>query len=86
MKRSIRIFMGTATLAGMLFAGAPAASASTAAQDCTTDFLAYVFRPPNPPALVTYTPPADVTIHGNQLVGAASALAGATKAYIDCVV
>ena len=88
LKRSIRIFMGTAMLAGMLFTGAPAASAGTvtAAQDCTTTYLGYVLRPPNLPTIISYTPPADLTIEGNQLLGAVSGLTTATTAYVDCVI
>jgi hypothetical protein len=39
-----------------------------------------------PNDLVTYTPPADVSVNGNAVVGAATYVASATITYVDCVV
>lgn len=84
MKRSIRYAAAAASASALLLVAAPAAHA----QDCTTTYVGTLgsFFDSTAPEFVTYNPPADVTVHGNEVVGVVSFVAGATITYVDCVV
>ena len=86
MRDSLKVLVGAVTVSGMLFAGAPAASADTASavQGCTTDFADQVLRPPNPQTPVITTNPPTVSV-GPFFVWV-SGYTTATKAFLDCVV
>ena len=81
MKRTVRSIAAAGAAAALVAMAAPAAHA----QDCTTVYVNTLTRS-SAPQYVTYTPPADVDVNGNALIGYISFVAGATGAYVDCVV
>jgi hypothetical protein len=86
LKRAFRNIAVAGSAAALMAVAAPAAQAGPEnASDCTTTYL-FTLGAPSAPDFVTYTPPADVTVHGNEVARFASFVAGATWTYVDCVV
>lgn len=86
MKRSLRNLAAAGSAAALLLVAAPAAQAGPEdLPDCTTTYVNTLAHLSTPNDLVTYEPPADVSVNGNAVVGAATYVANATIAYVICV-
>ena len=83
MKRSLRNLVAAAAASSLVVVGAPAAQAQGLGP-CT---MAYAddIRQTSSPQLVTYTPPATITVDGNAVLGIADYVVGATQDYVRCL-
>ena len=86
MNRSLRKLAVVGSAAVLMLVVAPAAQAGPQdAPGCTTVYVSSLTHS-SAPQFVEYTPPANVGVNGNAVLGYVGYVAGATKAYVDCVV
>lgn len=85
MKLALRKLAVAGSAAALVLVAAPAAHAGPGDPDCTTTYVGTLTSTATP-EFVEYTPPADVDVNGNAIVGTAFFVAGATVDYVDCVV
>ena len=83
MKRPLKNLVVAASAASLLAVGAPPAQAQNLGP-CTMAYAEDVARTSSP-HLVTYTPPATITVNGNAVLGIADYLVGATQDYVRCL-
>lgn len=83
MKRSLRNLVAVVSALALMIVAAPAAQAQVV--PCTMQYGRDVLQSSSP-ELVTYTPPATVTVNGNAVVGMADYVVGVTADYVVCVV
>lgn len=85
MKRSLRVIAAAGSAAVSMVVAAPAAQAGPEdAAGCTTVYVD-TLTSSSAPEFVTYTPPANVEVHGNAVLSYVGFVSGATVAYIDCI-
>lgn len=92
MVRTLRALVAAGSVAALMMVAAPAAQAGPEdAAGCTTDyvdslstFVVSLFEQ-QAPELVEYTPPADVDVNGNIVVGYGTYVGNATFQYVDCI-
>jgi hypothetical protein len=83
LKRFLRNLVVAASAASLVAVGAPAAQAQGLGP-CTTAYAKDIAQTSSP-QLVTYTPPATVTVDGNAVLGIADYVVGATQDYVRCL-
>ena len=83
MKRSLRNLVAAAAASSLVVVGAPVAQAQGVGP-CTTAYVRDVTQSESP-QLVTYTPPATITVDGNAVLGMADYVVGVTQDYVRCL-
>jgi hypothetical protein len=83
LKNSLRNLVAAAATSSLVVVGAPAVQAQGLGP-CTVAYAEDIARTSSP-LLVTYTPPATVTVDGNAALGIADYVVGATQDYVRCL-
>lgn len=83
MKRSLKNLVVAASATSLVVVVAPTAQAQGLGP-CTTAYVRDIAQTSSP-ELVTITPPATVTVHGNAVLGIADHVVGATQEYVRCL-
>ncbi|MDQ4125654.1 MAG: hypothetical protein M3134_08655 [Actinomycetota bacterium] len=78
-----KVLVAAVAASALVLAGAPAAQAQGLGP-CTFAYVDDVSNTSSGP-LVTYTPPATVTVHGDSVLSVANYLVGATQDYVRCL-
>lgn len=83
MTRSLKHLVAAVAVASTSVVAAPAAQAQGLGP-CTFAYVDDVSQTSSGP-LVTYTPLATVTVHGDSVIGVANYIVGATQDYVRCL-